>query len=62
MSDAVKCPVCGVIQRDLWDHDWSTREELTASCDSCGAGYTLVRTVSVTYEATALKDDNKDDT
>ena len=54
MSDTVKCPTCGEIQRDLWDCDWGSREELTASCGSCGADYMLSRTVSVSYEAKAL--------
>ena len=54
MSDTVKCPACGETQRDLWDHDWGSREELTASCGSCGADYMLIRTVSVSYEAKVL--------
>jgi len=54
MNDKVKCPTCGVLQGDLWDHDWSTVEELEASCDSCGVDYTLIRHVSVRYEAKAL--------
>ena len=23
MSDTVRCPACGEIQRDLWDYDWA---------------------------------------
>ena len=54
MNDTVKCPTCGETNGDLWDHDWGSREELVTSCGSCGADYTLSRTVSVTYEARAL--------
>ena len=36
-------------------HDWGSREELTTSCDSCGADYALVRRVSVDYEAFPVK-------
>jgi len=50
-AESVQCPVCGEAQRDLWDYDWGTREELTASCGSCNAQYTLIRHVSVSYEA-----------
>ena len=55
MSDTVQCPVCDETNTDPWDHDWGSREELITSCGSCGADYTLVRTVSVTYEAKAIK-------
>jgi hypothetical protein len=51
MSDTVKCPMCGAVQRDLWDCDWGSREELTVPCGSCGKDYILHRTVSVSYEA-----------
>lgn len=54
MSDTVQCPACDARQRDLWDYDWGSRESIVTSCDSCGADYTLSRTVSVTYEARAL--------
>lgn len=55
MSDRVDCPVCGKALRDLWDYDWSTREELVASCGSCDAEFLLTRLVSVTYRAEPLR-------
>ena len=48
-GDAVACPLCGALQKDLWEHDFGSREELTASCGTCGADYLLGRHVTVTY-------------
>jgi hypothetical protein len=51
MSTGVACPECGKPQRDLWDHNWGSREELTVSCGTCGADFVLSRIISVEYEA-----------
>ncbi len=51
MSEQVQCPECNEVQRDLWDHDWGTRETITTGCGSCGKDYVLARHVSVSYEA-----------
>jgi hypothetical protein len=48
-SASVTCPECGAPQRDLWDHDWGSREEITTACGSCGKAYHLSRWVTVTY-------------
>jgi len=54
MSEEVLCPECGESQGDLWDYDWGSRECLAAQCGECGADYTLMRHVSVRYEARKL--------
>lgn len=54
---SVYCPYCSARNTDPWDHDWGTREELVTSCGECGKDYTLVRRVSVDYEALALPED-----
>ncbi len=50
------CPACGKDNRDLWDHDWGTRESFVTSCDHCGEDYVLARHVSVSYEAMRVID------
>ena len=55
MNQCVDCPECGARQTDLWDYEWGTREELTASCGSCGADYLLSREVAVDYYAHSLR-------
>ena len=54
MCDLVRCPECDALQRDLWDYDFGSREEMAVDCGSCGADYLLVRRVSVDYEARRL--------
>ncbi len=54
MSDEILCPECNARQKDLWDHEWGSREELVTSCGTCGADYVLLRRVSVSYEARRL--------
>ena len=55
MGEQVACPECGEAQSDLWDYVWGQREEMVVACGSCGVDYTLVRRVSVSYEARRIE-------
>lgn len=58
-SDGIQCPHCGIMLRDLWDHDWGSREELETDCGACGEPILLSRRVSVDYTAKALKQSDR---
>ena len=47
----VMCPHCGYILRDLWDHEWGTREEVETDCGSCEKPIIIRRNVTVDYSA-----------
>jgi len=49
------CPDCGEKQPNMDDYDWGSREEVTATCNSCGRDYILSRKVSVSYGAVSLR-------
>lgn len=50
-SEQIKCPWCGEMNRDLWDHGWGHREELETECGHCDKPILLSRVVSVDYTA-----------
>lgn len=52
-SEWIACPLCGEMHGELWDYDWRMREDVETECGSCGGKFTLTRTVSVSYRATA---------
>ena len=49
-----RCPECDEMIHDLDDHDWGSREDIVASCGSCGKDFVLSRRVSVSYSAARL--------
>ncbi len=51
-EESIACPHCGEQNRDLWDHDWGSREEIETDCGACEEPFTLSRSVTVTYTAT----------
>ena len=55
MNDTVKCPHCGVVLDELWEHfkDYSDEVAEGCECDSCGFGLTISRRIDVTYSVTS---------
>ncbi len=50
MSDEANCPYCGARNIELWDYDWTNREEVSTECGSCEKPVTIYRRVTVDYE------------
>jgi endogenous inhibitor of DNA gyrase (YacG/DUF329 family) len=48
-SEHVTCPSCRESWADLWDYDWTHREEIRIECPHCGKPLTLHRSISVDY-------------
>jgi hypothetical protein len=48
-DDNPRCPYCGHIERDPWDHDWGSSECITTYCGECDREYVLTAHRSVTY-------------
>lgn len=53
-GDHIACPWCARPHRDLWDHVWDSSECAEVECD-CGRSFTLIRSVSVSYEARPVR-------
>ncbi len=50
----VKCPHCGEMQTDLWDHGMEDEQVIDVDCGSCEKPIRLSCSVTTTYEAVAL--------
>ncbi len=52
-GDAIACPRCGYVMRDLWDHGWAGEEDedTETECGGCDEPIVIRRVVSVDYYA-----------